>query len=215
MKKTLIIVGGALLIIIIVAAVGFFIMLQGPDISEFEHLREPQISLKEDSKMLVVKSVGDPNKVAGKVFELLFSLYYQAEETDKSFTPPAPRARWPISLDTPKDQWVGYYALPVPEAMETIPDHEDIDGLSVSLETWQYGEVVEILHIGPYDKEEPDIKKINDFIQQQGYIIAGAHEEEYLKGPSIFGKGDPEEYATIIRYPVKKREVKVSPPNEE
>jgi hypothetical protein len=33
-------------------------------------------------------------------------------------------------------------------------------------------------------------------------VIAGAHEEEYIKGPTMTGKGDPEKYVTIIRYQV-------------
>ena len=34
--------------------------------------------------------------------------------------------------------------------------------------------------------------------------MVGEHEEEYLRGPGMFSKGDPEKYLTIIRYRVKK-----------
>jgi hypothetical protein len=72
------------------------------------------------------------------------------------------------------------------------------------LATWEYGEVAEMLHLGPYDQEQPATQRLMDFINAQGYTIAGEHEEEYLKGPTMFSKGDPEKYATIIRYRVKK-----------
>ncbi len=42
------------------------------------------------------------------------------------------------------------------------------------------------------------------FIKAQGYEVIGVHEEEYLKGPTMFSKGDPKKYVTIIRYRVKK-----------
>jgi hypothetical protein len=119
-------------------------------------------------------------------------------------TPPAPRARWPVSLDTPKSEWLGLYALPVPETTTELPQYEAQAGLNVSLTTWEYGEVAEILHIGPYDQEQPTVKRLMDFINEQGYAIIGDHEEEYLKGPTMFSRGDPEKYTTIIRYRVKK-----------
>ncbi|NUM64306.1 GyrI-like domain-containing protein [candidate division KSB1 bacterium] len=70
--------------------------------------------------------------------------------------------------------------------------------------TWEYGEVAEILHMGPYDKEQPTVARLMEFIKTQGYEVAGEHEEEYLKGPTMFSRGDPEKYATIIRYRVRK-----------
>ena len=160
--------------------------------------------------MLVVKAQGDPNVVGSSAFGLLFEVYYKTAGVEKSFTMPAPCARWPVDFETPKDQWVGLYGLPVPEKVTQLPEYEHKNGLSVSLETWKYGTVAEILHIGPYDQEKPTVQKLKDFITQQGYAINGIHEEEYLKGPGMFGKGNPEEYATIIRYPVVKAAAKDS-----
>ncbi|MDP2984459.1 MAG: GyrI-like domain-containing protein [Candidatus Latescibacter sp.] len=64
--------------------------------------------------------------------------------------------------------------------------------------------MAEILHIGPYDREEPAITRLTAFIKDKGYSIVGDHEEEYLKGPGMFSKGNPEKYYTIIRYRVEK-----------
>ncbi|MCK9244452.1 MAG: GyrI-like domain-containing protein, partial [Candidatus Marinimicrobia bacterium] len=60
-------------------------------------------------------------------------------------------------------------------------------------------------HVGPYTTEPPTIQKLMDYITSQGYTIIGPHEEEYLKGPTMFGKGNPEKYKTIIRYQVAKK----------
>ncbi len=194
---------------IVIVLVAFAIIcpfsnVQGQTLSKFEHLKEPKISTKEDQKMLVVEAKGDPNVIGGKAFGLLFQLYYSMKETPKGPMQSAPRARWPVSLDSVKSEWTGFYALPVPETITELPKHEAQEGLKASLVVWEYGEVVEILHVGPYNKEEPTVRRLKDFVEKQGYEIAGDHEEEYIKGPTMYGKGDPEKYLTIIRYQVKK-----------
>jgi hypothetical protein len=194
-----------LIMLVVVVVVSTPLMAQGPDVSQFEQLKEPRISTLKNQKMLVVEAKGDPNVVGGKAFGLLFQLYYRVPETPKGPMQPAPRARWPITLaDTPKSTWIGLYALPVPETIAELPQHDAQEGLKASLTIWEYGTVAEILHIGPYAKEEPTIKRLLDFIKEQGYTIVGDHEEEYIKGPSMSGSEDPEKYLTIIRYRVKK-----------
>lgn len=208
MKRAVKILIGAAVAIVIVAVAGiallWYFITRGPDLAQFEYLKQPQISSKPNQKMIVVEAKGDPNVVGAKAFGLLFSIYYKVKDAPKSLTLPAPRARWPVSLETPKSEWLGLYALPVPETTTELPQYEAQPGLTVSLATWEYGEVAEILHIGPYDQEQPTTQRLMDFINAQGYTIIGDHEEEYLKGPTMFSKGDPEKYATIIRYRVKK-----------
>jgi hypothetical protein len=208
MKRTVKILIGSLAAIVVIAiaaiALMMYFMMQGPDLSQFEHLKQPQISTMPNQKMVVVEAKGDPNVVGTKAFGLLFSLYYKVKDVPKSLTLPAPRARWPVSLETPKSEWVGLYALPVPATSTALPQYEAQPGLTVSLTTWEYGEVAEILHIGPYDQEQPTTQRLMDFINAQGYTVIGDHEEEYIKGPTMFSKGNPEKYATIIRYRVKK-----------
>jgi len=199
-KKIVIVL--VLVVILIIAAFGFF-MMKGPDLSQFEHLKEPQITTKAAQKVLVVEAKGNPNEVGGKAFGLLFKTYYKIKGAPEQV---APRARWPVSLDSPQSEWIGRYAMPVPDDVTTLPEYKAEAGLKVELTTWEYDEVVEILHIGPYSKEEPTIEKLTNFIAQNGYEIIGEHEEEYLKGPGMFFKGNPEKYYTIIRYRVRKIE---------
>lgn len=194
----------AILFISVVVANAGFALAQDSSLTQFEHLKEPKISTRKNEKMLVVEAKGDPNVVGAKAFGLLFQLYYSLKETPKGPMQALPRARWPQSLDTPKSEWVGVYGLPVPEIVTELPQHQAQEGLKASLTTWEYGEVAEILHFGPYDKEEPTMQRLTDLVKQRGYKILGGHEEEYIKGPTMSGRGDPEKYLTIIRYRVQK-----------
>lgn len=178
----------------------YFYFSAQPDFSEYDNLRDPQISTIEDQKMIEIELAGDPNEVGGEAFGQLFKTYYAVREGGG--TPDAPRARWPISEDTPKDEWVGRYGMPVPESVESVPDAEAGD-LEIKLVTWEYGEVAEILHEGSYADEPPTIERLEIFIEEGGYEIVGEHEEEYLKGPGMFFAGNPDKYLTIIRYRIK------------
>ncbi len=206
-RVTKIIIGVVAAVVVVVAAfiaLSIYYMMQGPDLTKYEPLKEPKISTAPNQKMLVVEAKDDPNVVGEKAFGLLFRMYFKMKDTPKGPNQPAPRARWPVALDTPKTEWVGLYAMPVPETVTELPSYEAAPEWKVSLTTWEYGEVAEILHVGPYDKEQPTVGRLMEFIKAQGYETVGAHEEEYLKGPTMFSKGDPEKYVTIIRYRVKK-----------
>lgn len=204
MKKIFIIVLACLVVFVLVFF-GFrsvmHWMMRGPDLTAYESLREPRIRTMESQKMLVVELKGDPNVVGGKAFGALFKTYYQLSGVKKAGPPPAPRARWPLPLDTPKGEWIGVYGLPIPATVEALPGNADP---LAKIATWDYGTVAEILHVGPYSAETPTVERLKIFITKGGYKIVGDHEEEYLRGPGMFGKGDPSKYYTIIRYRVEK-----------
>jgi hypothetical protein len=67
------------------------------------------------------------------------------------------------------------------------------------METSEYGTVAQILHLGPYDQETETIERLQQFIAENGYKIAGPHEEEYQSKP------DAKVIKTLIRYQVKKK----------
>ncbi len=176
----------------------------GPDLSRYDALRTPAISQKEARTMMVIEMKGDPAQTSGAAISRLFKLYYQVKGSYKNFPEGAPIGRWTNTLTDPRDQWVGIFGLPAAPEMKTLPDEYLTTEPKVRLETWQYGDVAEILHVGPYSAETPTIEKLKEFIKKSGYEISGAHEEEYLQGPGWIFKGDENEYRTIIRYPVKK-----------
>lgn len=165
---------------------------------EMEFL-EPKIIMMPDLKMAVVRTIGDPNHVSQDAMKALFGAVYKIKFALKKegieFKVDPLRARWPNAHLVPKDEWQAEWGIPVPEGtMELI---QKVPAFPAALETWQYGTVAQILHLGPFSTEGPTVQKLHDFISASGYEIAGVHEEHYLT------KMDAKEQRTLIRYPVK------------
>ena len=203
MKKFLLIAGG---IVVLCAAVLFFVWPKSPDLSKYDGLKDPQINKIEKHKVIAVSLTGEPGKISGEGIAALFKMYYRLKETDKTVLA-SPKARWTGGADTPKDKWSAEFAIQVPEDVAELPAQNQKDGLKIELKYWDYGETgeaAEILHVGSYDDELFDINRLMEFVKDNKYVVTGKHEEEYIKGPGMFFKGDPKNYRTIIRYAVAK-----------
>jgi len=66
--------------------------------------------------------------------------------------------------------------------------------------TLKEGRSVQILHIGPYDKEEPTIEMLHDYMVAHHLLQNGKHHEIYISDPR---RTKPEKLKTVIRFPVK------------
>ncbi len=163
---------------------------------------EPQILEMPPQKMAVVYAKGAPDKVFpefmpalyGSVYTLKFDLKKKGLPT---FKVTGLRARYPDAHLVPMDEWTHIIGLPIPEDTTSLP--QKVVGTEVKIETWEYGTVAQIFHLGPYDQEEATVEHLHQFIKDSGYEIAGLHDEEYLSRP------DAKVLKTIIRYPVRKR----------
>ena len=163
---------------------------------------DPVILEMPAQKMAALKGVGAPDKVFADLMPALYGSVYTLKFARKKQSLPdfkvgACRARYPDAHLKPKDQWTIIMGLPIPEDVTALP--QKVPGIEVKIETWQYGTVGQILHIGGYAEETPTIERLIQFIKDNGYEVAGAHEEEYLTKP------DAKVVKTIIRYPVRKK----------
>jgi len=152
--------------------------------------------------MAVVYGKGTPDKVFTELMPALYGSAYILKFDRKKrglpdFKVSGLRARYPDAHLVPKEEWTHIMALPVPEDTASLP--QKVPNIEVKMETWKYGTVAQILHLGPYDQEGPAIARLHQFIEDNGYEIAGAHEEEYLTTP------DANVPKTIIRYVVRKK----------
>jgi len=68
-------------------------------------------------------------------------------------------------------------------------------------ETFVEGLAAQIMHIGPYAAEAPNIQRVHAYIQEQGYALAGKHHEIYLSDPN---RTAPEKLKTVVRQPMRK-----------
>jgi len=164
--------------------------------------KEPQILEMPPQKMAVVYGKGTPDKVFAEVMPALYGSVYTLKFDLKkkglpTFKVSGLRARYPDAHLVPKEEWTHIIALPIPEDTTSLP--QKVPGVEVKLETWEYGTVAQILHLGAYDQEGPTVERLHKFIEDSGYEIAGVHEEEYLTTP------DAKVPKTIIRYVVRKK----------
>ncbi len=163
---------------------------------------EPQILEMPSQKMAVVHAKGAPDKVFPEFMPALYSSVYTLKFDLKkkglpTFKVSGLRARYPDAHLVPMEEWSHIIGLPIPEDTISLP--QKVSGIEVKIETWEYGTVAQILHLGPYDQEGPTVERLHRFIEENSYEIAGMHEEEYLTRP------DAKVPKTIIRYPVKKK----------
>ena len=71
----------------------------------------------------------------------------------------------------------------------------------VELASLSEGKCVQMLHVGPYDKESETVEKMLAFAESEGFEAGGRHHEIYLSDPR---RVVPEKLRTILRLPVRK-----------
>jgi hypothetical protein len=149
----------------------------------------------------VVHTVGEPRTTANRALPALYAAVYHLRSLLKregqGFKIEHLRARWPDAHLVPKEHWHGAWALPVPEGAEPLPQRKP--GVLVERERWEYGMVAEIVHVGSYEDEGASVRQLHAFIAEQGYEIAGPHEEEYLTTRRARVQ------RTVIRYAVRRQ----------
>ena len=164
--------------------------------------KEPRIVEMPPQKMAVVYGKGTPDKVFSELMPALYGSVYTLKFDLKkkglpTFKVSGLRARYPDAHLVPKEEWAHIIGLPIPNDTTSLP--QKLPDIEVKIETWDYGTVAQILHLGSYAEEGPTVERLHKFIEESGYQLAGDHEEEYLTTP------DAKNPKTLIRYAVKKK----------
>jgi hypothetical protein len=163
---------------------------------------DPEIIEMPPRKMAVVSGKGNPQEVFGKLmpglYKTLYTLKFDLKKKgDTTYKVSAACARYLDANIADKDDWSIYIGIPVPDDTVELP--AKVPAAEICLETWEYGTVGQILHIGAYDKETETITRLLKHIEDEGYDVVGVHEEEYLTTPKA------KVMKTLIRYPVRKK----------
>ncbi|WP_297693845.1 GyrI-like domain-containing protein [uncultured Eudoraea sp.] len=193
---------------------------------ELKHLYKPSPSKIEFSEVpemnfLMIDGAGNPNTslVYKEAIEALYSLSYTLKFMIKKGevgidygVMPLEGLWWVDDMSkfdqNKKEDWKWTAMIMQPEivtkemvaiATEEVRNKKDPKALSkIRFEAFKEGKVAQTLHIGPFSEEGPTIKKVHDFISENGYKLNGKHHEIYL---SDIRRAAPEKWKTIIRQP--------------
>ena len=109
----------------------------------------------------------------------------------------------------PKDQWRWKLMIRTPDFITSAHLKEAVAKLlskgkpgevkEVALETLDEGQCVQMLHVGPYDRECESVALMQALAEQKGFKFAGPHHEIYLSDPR---RVPPERLKTILREPL-------------
>jgi len=186
---------------------------------------QPEIITLPKMQFVMVDGKGDPNNSAqfqnaigalyGIVYGLKFGRKKAGLQPDYSIGPL--QALWWSDqgkdfASIQKKDWSWTLMIWLPDFINAKEVQEQVDLVKVKkpnpaldgahLESFNEGTVVQIMHIGPYDAEQPNIELIHDFARQHGYQLDGKHHEIYLGDPR---RAKPEKLRTIIRQPIRRK----------
>jgi hypothetical protein len=109
---------------------------------------------------------------------------------------PKDQWRWRLLIRTPEFVTAGELARAV-EVLKKKGKTEPVE--AVRLESLAEGRCVQMLHIGPYDREDETLAVMKAHAEKHGLKFQGRHHEIYLSDPRRI---PPEKLKTILRHPV-------------
>ena len=196
---------------------------------ELKHLYQP--SAKEfvvvdvpPMNVLMIDGHGDPNTAQeyADAVEALYAVAYKLKFMSKKekgldyVVPPLEGLWWAEDMETfttrrDKSAWDWTMMIMQPEGitqemfeevLKQVAKNKNLPALSkLRLETYDEGQVVQIMHFGSYDDEGPTMARLHAFIDENGYEPTGKHHEIYLGDPR---KVATEKLKTVLRQPIRK-----------
>jgi hypothetical protein len=105
--------------------------------------------------------------------------------------------KWRSMIMQPKYVTADYVNV----AIDNTRKKKNLPALSrLRFESFHEGAAAQIMHIGPYSAEGPNIAKMHAFIHSSGHTLSGKHHEIYLNDTR---KTAPAKLKTILRQPMK------------
>jgi hypothetical protein len=186
--------------------------------------KQPKLVEIHEAKYLTINGRGEP---AGEEFATkigaLYGVAYTTKMTRKfagkqDYTICKLECKWwldgerqDFSATDPK-QWNWKFLIRTPDfvrdneldtAVETLlKKGKEPEVRHVKFESFAEDLCVQMLHVGPYEKEPETILLMQSFAQDQGLEFHGRHHEIYISDPR---RVPPERLKTILRHPVRKK----------
>lgn len=109
-----------------------------------------------------------------------------------------------------KDEWQWTMMILQPEcvtrahvkrALAQVAEKKELPALAkIRFESFREGKCAQLLHVGPYAEEQPNVERLHAFIRESGHALIGKHHEIYLGDPR---RTAPSKLKTILRQPYK------------
>lgn len=167
------------------------------------------------------KDVSEFQEAMGALYGVVYSIKmsYKGEEQlpgYQNFKVPPPEALWWMADDSDFDvkkpklwRWTLMIRVPGYVTQEIVENY--IQKLVIKKKTDNYKKVylkdfheglaVQLMHVGSYSTEGPNIEKMHAFANKEGYALRGKHHEIYYGDPR---RTSPEKLKTVLRQPVSK-----------
>ena len=188
---------------------------------DYQQVKTPTLLTIEEAQYLAIEGQGTPG---GSVFEdrigALYAMACTVKMTRKfagqqDYTVCKLECQWWLDDDSedfdkvPQDQWHWKMLIRTPDEVTDVDLAEaqakllekgkTVSVRDVMLESLTEGRCVQMLHIGPYNREGETFKQMKAYAQTQGLHFYGRPHEIYL---SDCRRVAPERLKTILRYPV-------------
>ena len=194
--------------------------------------KKPEIVTVPKANYIAVRGSGNPNEEDGeykKAVGVLYAVAYTLKMSYKTdyriqgfyeyVVPPLEGFWWQDGIAgvdyTNKStfQWISVIRLPefitkedFAWAVQNVEKKKGLDCSGAEFMTVEEGLCVQIMHIGSFDDEPETVKKMDTFVEEQGYENDFSdkrfHHEIYL---SDARRVDPEKWKTVIRHPIRKK----------
>lgn len=171
---------------------------------------------------IMVDGRGDPNTETWyeAAIEALYSIAYSIKfivkerSEDLDFVVPPLEGLWwaedmTAFAEVDRDAWKWTMMVMMPEPVDReiyLQGHKKacekkclVAAEMMRFEEYAEGLSAQVMHIGPYDEEQPTIERLHAFIAGQGHEPRGKHHEIYLSDPR---RTKPENLKTVLRQPV-------------
>lgn len=192
---------------------------------------KPEIVDVPKVKYIAVRGKGNPNEegsayqqAVGVLYAVAYTLKmsyktdYKMEGFFEYVVPPLEGFWWQDNIQgvdyNNKDSfnWIAVIRIPdfvtrkdIDWVVETASKKKKMDCSGVEFLEMEEGLCVQIMHIGPFDKEPETVARMDTYIQERGYENdlndERLHHEIYM---SDARKVAPEKWKTVIRHPIRK-----------
>jgi hypothetical protein len=187
--------------------------------SEYVAPRNPALVRVGPARYLSVSGRGDPSgpgfgAAVGALYGVAHTIKMAKQAAKKDYVVAKLEGLWwggrrgKLLIDSPRRTWRWKVLIRVPTfvtASNLARAKRELvrrgkSGGTVRLESLREGRVVQLLHVGPYDREHESLGRMKAFARAQGVRLAGRHHEIYLSDPRRVA---PARLRTILRRPVR------------